>query len=239
MEENNNINTPPGQSPSDNTSKIVGAILLAGLMVAGAILLKGNQSPSPDTGKRDGNEPAVEIRPISKDDHILGSLNAKVIVLEYSDLECPFCKIFHGTMHQIMENYDDVAWVYRHYPIPQLHSKAIKEAEASECAWEQGGNDAFWKYTDRIFEITPSNNGLPESELPKIAQYIGLDVASFNSCLESGKYGDKIQADIDDGNRAGVKGTPSSFIMFKGKIVDTIPGAQSYDTVIKQLSEIK
>ena len=69
-------------------------------------------------------------------------------------------------MHQVIrEKGDQVAWVYRHYPIPELHPKAFHEAEATECAWEQGGNSTFWKYIDKIFEITPSNNGLDEAKL--------------------------------------------------------------------------
>jgi len=108
----------------------------------------------------------TELRPVSSDDHILGNIDAKIIIVEYSDLECPFCKVFHNTMHQVVEkNNPNVAWVFRHYPIPQLHPKAFHEAEATECAWEQGGNKVFWKYMDKLFEVTPSNNGLEESML--------------------------------------------------------------------------
>ena len=142
-------------------------------------------------------------------------------------------------MHRVIENNKNVAWVYRHYPIPQLHSKAPHEAEATECAWEQGGNDAFWKYTDRVFEVTTSNDRLDSSELPKIAEYVGLNVASFNTCLASGKYKAKVQADVDDGVTMGVNGTPSSFILVNGKVVGTIPGAQPYETVIQKLNAIK
>ncbi len=119
------------------------------------------------SAQSDAKQPLpIQVRPISPDEHILGNVNAKIIIVEYSDLECPFCKVFHTTMHQVVEkNNGDVAWVYRHYPITQLHSKAFHEAEATECAWEQGGNETFWKYTDRIFEITQSNNRLDESEL--------------------------------------------------------------------------
>lgn len=107
----------------------------------------------------------LEFRPISASDHILGNPNARIIILEYSDLECPFCKVFHATMHRVIKENADIAWVYRHYPIAQLHSKAFREAEATECAWEQGGNETFWKYTDKLFEVTPSNNGLEDSML--------------------------------------------------------------------------
>ncbi len=100
----------------------------------------------------------VEFRPVSGDDHITGNAASNIVVVEYSDLECPFCKVFHQTMRQVIEA-EDVAWVYRHYPIPQLHAKAFHEAEATECAWEQKGNEGFWKYTDKLFELTPSNDG--------------------------------------------------------------------------------
>lgn len=94
-------------------------------------------------------------------DYILGDKNAEVIIYEYSDTECPFCKRFHATMHEIMSaNQGKVAWVYRHFPLDSIHPKTRKEAEAVLCAGELGGNTAFWKYLDTIFEITPANNGL-------------------------------------------------------------------------------
>ena len=94
-----------------------------------------------------------KIRGVQDDDHIIGDKNAKVVIVEYSDTECPFCKVFHETLHQVVSEYDgkDVAWVFRHWPIPQLHPKAPKEAEALECAAELGGNDMFWKYTHKLF----------------------------------------------------------------------------------------
>jgi protein-disulfide isomerase len=95
-----------------------------------------------------------EIKPVSAEDHIVGDINAKIIIVEYSDLDCPFCKVFHATMHRVVKDSGgDVAWVYRHYPIPQLHPNAFAKAQETECAWEQGGNEAFWKYTDKIFEV--------------------------------------------------------------------------------------
>lgn len=227
---------------NNNQKQIAGAILVAGVIIAGAILLKGSRPPGDiaPIANNAKNLPTSQGRPVSSSDHIIGNMNAKIVIVEYSDLECPFCKTFHNTMHQVVNNSNgNVAWVYRHYPIPQLHQKASHEAEATECAWEQGGNDAFWKYIDRAFEITPSNDGLEVSELPKIAQYIGLNVASFNDCLASGKFKNKVQADIDDGVKAGVNGTPSSFILQKGKVVDTLPGAQPYEALMQKLSELK
>ena len=153
-----------------------------------------------------------------------------------------------------------MAWVYRHFPIPSLHPKAPKEAEALECAAEQGGNEAFWKYTDLVYERTESNNALdngvyntpdtipvgqdgkpwytertPRSttdagDLSDIAKEIGLDVARFEDCLKSGKHAERIQTDVDEAVAAGGGGTPHS-IMIVGDEQVPIEGAQPYDVV--------
>ena len=120
--------------------------------------------------------------------HILGNPGAPVKLVEFSDFECPFCKRFHLTMKRLMNEYGEdgkVAWVYRHFPLVSLHSKARREAQAAECASELGGNEAFWAYSDRLFEVAPSNNRLDLALLPRIAQLIGLDRAKFEACLAS------------------------------------------------------
>jgi len=118
---------------------------------------------------------AINMKPVSDGDHILGDKNAPVKIVEFSDTECPFCKRFHTTMQQVVkDNNGQVAWVYRHFPLDQLHSKARKEAEATECAAELGGNEKFWAYLNRLMEVTPANNGLDPAELLTIASYAGL-----------------------------------------------------------------
>ena len=209
------------QDNNKNSQKqIAGAIIIAGLIIAGAILLKGNNAiPSANKPVATANTSNIDLKTISTDEHILGNPNAKVVIVEYSDTECPFCKVFHNTMHQIIEkNNGDVAWVYRHYPIPQLHPKAFHEAEAIECAWDKGGNEVFWKYIDEVYARTQSNNKLDVVELPKIAKDVGINVSSFNTCLASGKYKEKIQKYMDDGSKAGANGTPYSVIVAKNDI---------------------
>ncbi len=143
-------------------------------------------------------------------------------------------------MKEVMDTYGKdgkVAWVYRHFPLDQLHSKARKEAVALECANEQGGNDKFWAYADRLYEITPSNNGLDPAELPKIAQYVGLDVNKFNTCLTSGKFDKHIEADVQNATATGGNGTPWSIVVAKNGTKYPLSGAQPYASV-KQLIDL-
>ena len=94
----------------------------------------------------------VDIPAVSDQDHILGNLNAPVKLIEYSDLQCPFCGRFHPTMQRVVKEYgDQVAWVYRHFPLESIHPNARPLANASECAANLGGNDSFWKFVDAVF----------------------------------------------------------------------------------------
>ena len=227
--ENNPVETNQNNQVPKNQSQIAGAILIVGILIAGAILLKGAPTePVKNTNTNPNAQVAGDLRPVGADDHILGNLNAEVVIVEYSDTECPFCKVFHNTLHQIVtENNGTVAWVYRHWPIESLHQKAFREAEATECAYDQGGHAMFWKYIDEVFARTQSNDKLDVAELPKIASELGLDLVKFNDCLDTGKFVNKIESQVMEAQSAGARGTPASFIVVGGKVVATIPGAMS------------
>ncbi len=183
-------------------------------------------------------EAAGSVKPVNGEDHILGSLDAPVKLIEFSDFECPFCKRFHRVMKRLVDEYvktGKVAWVYRHFPLDSLHSKARKEAQAAECANELGGNEAFWSFTDTLFEVTPANNRLDLAVLPRIAQDIGLDRAKFEACLagdsRGGKYAAHIEADVQDATASGGTGTPYSLVIASNGKVFPINGAQPYRAV--------
>lgn len=190
------------------------AIVLAGLIIGGAIFLKTPSTAPPSDA---GPESALgNLRPIDNSDHLRGQANAPIVILEYSDLECPFCKNFNQTMQQIMSEFGptgQVAWVYRHFPLDQKHPKAREEAEATECVAELGGEEAFWKYHDRIFEITPSNNGLDLARLPELAAEVGVKIDNFNNCLASGRYADRVEADVKNALDSGGTGTPFNVLI--------------------------
>ncbi|MDP2684342.1 MAG: thioredoxin domain-containing protein [bacterium] len=175
----------------------------------------------------------IDIVPVTSDDHIRGDLaTAEVVVVEFSDTECPFCARFHPTMQQVYEDYaGQVAWVYRHFPLDSLHSKARKEAEATECAAELGGEEGFWAYVDRLYDITPSNNGLEVSQLAEIATFVGLDATQFQTCLDSGKYADKVETHVSDATASGGTGTPYSVAISKDGQLAPINGAQPITSV--------
>ncbi|MDO8492818.1 MAG: thioredoxin domain-containing protein [bacterium] len=209
------------------------AIILAGVIIAGAVYLRGptgtNNQAQVDQFKVENKD--IVIKPVSADDHILGNPNADIVVVEYSDTECPFCKNFHKSMQQLVAEYGKngkVAWVYRHFPIEQLHSKAAKEAEATECAADVGGKSKFWDYIGKVFEVTPSNDGLDPAELLVIAGNLGLDKTAFQNCLNSGKFTKKIADSIKEAQDAGAQGTPYSVIVDKKGNTYPIDGSVPY-----------
>ncbi len=179
------------------------------------------------------------IRPVDINDHIRGNKDAKVKIIEYSDFECPFCKKVHPTMKKIIEEYGPsgkAAWIYRHFPIDR-HKNARQEARASECAAEIGGHEAFWKYADRLFELTKSSDGLDLSLLAVIAEETGLFVPAFQECLDSDRYNRRISQDYVDGMLAGAKGTPHFVFLTEGQEPYSLSGAQPYE-VFRDLIEL-
>lgn len=192
-------------------------------------------TPSPSPTREAGDPP-----PVTAEDHIRGNPNAQITMIEYSDFECPFCKRFHPTMLAVLEKYpNDVRWVYRHFPLSFHRPLALKAAEASECAAELGGNDAFWSFTDTYYERTQSNGqGLPESELPQIAADIGLDRSTFETCLNSGKYAASIDEEMNAGAAAGVSGTPGTIVIGPDGKSRLIPGALPFESVDQVLQSL-
>ena len=185
----------------------------------------------PTNGKLSEAE-SKKVVAVNDKDRIRGSLDAEVFLIEYSDLECPFCKQFHGTAQRVVDEYEGkVTWAYRHFPLDMLHPKADKEAEGAECAYEQKGQDGFWAYVDQVFKVTPSNNGLDLETLPDIAEDAGLSKANFSSCLDSEKYKEEVERQYQEGVTAGVTGTPGNFIMNKKGEVWVVPGAVPFESL--------
>lgn len=216
------------------------AIVIAAALIAGAIIYSGSKPG--DT--KDATDPTggalgaadIEVAPVTEKDHILGNPNAPIMIVEYSDFDCPFCKQFHETMHQVMKNYGadgKVAWVYRHFPLTQLHPNAKTLAEASECVASIGGNDAFWKFADLVFGERGVNEQTDLTKLPEFAERAGVSQSTYTQCMESGKFTAAIDDAVAAAVNAGAEGTPHS-ILIAGDQQGPINGAQPY-AVVKQM----
>jgi len=174
-------------------------------------------------------------------DHVRGNQNAEITLIEYSDFECPYCKKFHPTAQKLMDTYGDkLNWDYRHYPLSFHEPMASTEAMASECVAEQGGNDKFWEFADKIYVKTTSNGtGLTEDDLLAFVKDLGLNEAKYKDCLSSQKYLTKVQNDEAEGNKAGVDGTPGNILINNktGKI-KVVSGAQPIANFQKAIDEL-
>lgn len=235
MEETNTPQEATSSVTASQNYAIPFAIVIAGLAIAGAIYFGDGKQAAVAA------QPAGTVDPVTSSDHILGNPNAKVVIVEYSDPECPFCKSFHATMNRIMSEYGKdgkVAWVYRHWIARPQHTKAPKEAAATECASKLGGNTKFWEYINKLFDTTQGNNTLDLNELPKIAAGIGINVDAFNKCLESADIKTLVEKKLEDGQRNGRGGTPYSIIFVGEKLVGSIEGAYPYEAVKAQIEEL-
>ncbi len=145
--------------------------------------------------------------PVSDRDHITGSLDAPVILVEYGDFECPHC----GRAYPIVKASqralgDDLAVVYRHFPLAEIHPHARRAAQAAEAA---GVQRKFWAMHDMLFE---HQDALEEGDLLAYADALGLDRVRLTRELESGVHAQRVRDDFRGGIRSGVNGTPTFFI---------------------------
>lgn len=172
---------------------------------------------------------ASKIPPVTDKDHIRGgNLSTKVKLIEYGDFQCPYCANFHPTAEQVMKDYSGkVAWVYRHFPLTQIHPYAMPAANAAECVYSLGGDTAFWKFADEVFP----NQDKYLTDLTSAATAVGVNASQFKACDDAKKYQDIITADQQGGTTAGVTGTPAIFVVNDKNEAWFIPGALPYDQV--------
>ncbi|MEK7462407.1 MAG: thioredoxin domain-containing protein [Patescibacteria group bacterium] len=211
------------------------SVIIAGIAI-GLGLYFGASSAKPAAGVVAKDTPkeapaadtSDKIDPVTEADHIKGNLKAPIKIVEYSDFECPFCKRNHETLLAVMEKYgDQVAWVYRQFPLEQLHKKAMPVAIASECVSELGGDTAFWTFTDRYFEETLTNDRTDiDTVIPKLVAETGVNTAKFNECYKNQSTKAAVEADVADAVETGGRGTPWSILIGPDGKTYPINGAQ-------------
>jgi protein-disulfide isomerase len=223
--------------------KLVIGLVIVAVMIAGGLftyqkyyLPKAVKNIITDMNPNPNKTPVV-----TEKDHILGSITAPVKVVVYTDFECPYCKVFHNSILDLSKDYiaqNKVAFIYRSFPLDQLHSQARGEAQASECAAKLGGNDKYWQYVNKIMESTHSNNSLDMSLLPKFATDLGLNEKDFTACLADKTVADKINEVQAAGQDAGAQGTPYPIVFYKDVVKGPLQGALPADQLRKMVDSL-
>ena len=194
-----------------NKYLIPGAIILAGAVIAVAVIYSVNGPLPKNAGK--GETAAIGSMPVvTSGDFFLGEQNAPVTVVEYGDFQCPFCgKFFKETESVLRENYiktGKVKFIYRDFAF--LGQESFWAANAARCAGEQG---KFWEYHDYLYGNQRGENqgAFSKSNLKSFAAALGLDKEKFNACLDSDRYLEEIKKETKAGGEAGGQGTPANF----------------------------
>lgn len=157
-------------------------------------------------------------------DPSIGPENAKVVIIEYSDFQCPACGAGESIVKQILDAYKDkIKLIYKDFPL-DFHPYAQRAAEAAQCAFEQ---NKYWEYHDILFS---HQNALDIPNLKSYAKDLGLDTVKFDSCVDSRKYKSDVEKDQSDGISAGVDATPTFFV--NGKKIRGVPSLSNFKSVI-------
>jgi protein-disulfide isomerase len=237
---------------NNGQKQIAGAIIIVGVLIAGAILLKDSKAP-PAT--KDDGIPMTTLAPVGKEDRTLGNPKAKVTLIMYEDFQCPFCEVISGLqpdssltksmkqrdpswtafMPEVRDNYvknGDVLFVYRDFPF--LGPESARASLAARCAEDQG---KFWEYHDYLYAHQNGENegSFSDLNLKSFAKNLNLDTVLFDKCLDEGKFTQAVADTKAEASRAGVTGTPKGFILKDGKIFATIDGAESLSTVKEKI----
>jgi len=217
------------------TAIILAALILGGSHVAYGILTSGTSS-APAT--------IFKGKPIDESDLVTGDTKSKVFVVEYSDTECPFCAQLHPTIKKLKEEYNEkVGFVYRYFPLTQIHPNAFGEAQAIHCVGKLMGAEKREMYINAMFayKINKQNMVLPQNGKEDLAANLGIDKVKFKACIASKESGDVVTTSIEEGIEAGVEGTPATFILVstrKGyEVISFVGGARPYEYIKAAIEE--
>lgn len=249
-----------------NLAIILGALLISISIISYGFINKGSNKTDSLTNLMTVDK-IFQGRDFKDDEYILGNNKNKITIVVYSDFECPFCKMLQENTIQILQkgyangkDYSNakIGIVYRHFA-QSYHDKAPNEINASLCARELYGQNVYINFINRIYSITPTNNGLDQNLLPDIANFAieeakqnklnykkEFDKEEFLGCVKAKVYDAELQADTQDAIEAGLDGTPYTLILYKSGngniIMNKISGAKDvgyFEKVINKLLQVK
>lgn len=209
------------------------AIIVTGALIAGAIIFSsgGNASAGNVSGAAPSGHQRVggNFRLPDDTDHVRGNPDGKVTIVEFSDFECPFCARLHPSLKRLTEENDDVKWVYRHFPLSQIHVSALGAATASECVAKLAGNDAFWEFADTVFT---NQNRLGNAFYAETASSLGIDSSAFATCLKDRAIASDVQKDGNEAVQSGGRGTPFAVVITASGQLAPFSGALPYEQLV-------
>ncbi len=232
---------PTSNSHSSLTLPI--AIVIGFALVAVAIFFTAGRADAPTEVTNEDDAELVASgtpAPVTDRDYIRGNPNAPILLIEYSDYDCPFCKQYHATMNRIMDEYGvtgRVAWVYRQFPLAQLHPNSPRISQAALCVGKVGGNDAFWTFTDLIFDKRDATEPTNVTAIPEYAETAGVSAEEYTACMDSGETIAEVEASVEDALNVGARGTPYTVVVV-GSQQAVINGAQPYSTVKSMIDSL-
>ena len=230
VQEDNNTPKTLEAGKFKSQSQMAGAIVIAGLLIAGAILIKGNGNSN--TTSPENALPSITLAPVTSADRSLGSPTAKLKLVMYEDFQCPFCGRFVQDAETSIRNTyvtaGTVELVYRDFAF--LGQESNQAALAAMCANDQG---KFWDYHDYLFshQNGEDQGAFADPNLKTFAKTLGLDTTAFNTCFDSGKYTQAVAHSKTGGVSVGVSGTPKGFI-----IADKNISTSTQNEIIKALN---
>lgn len=218
-----NINTP--------TAIVIGFAMLSLAVFFQGSVIPGMQAvdaqPTNAIGQADQVVTKIDasIVPRSENNRVYGNADAEIKIVEFSDVECPFCSRVHPTIKQVVDQSEGkISWEYRHFPLPG-HVNAVAGALASECVAIHGGIDAYWVFLDKLFEDT---SGHSNEFYTNTAVSLGVNLSDFEACVNSEEVQAIVQDDLETVQELGGTGTPYGLIIFPDGRVEEVKGALPY-----------
>ncbi len=209
------------------------AIMFAGVILAITLYVyrahHNAKAPSADIS---------QIRAVDGTDHIVGSPGAPIKIIEYADIDSPYAKTFQLTIEQAMSDYASggkVAWVYRHFPLVDQHLYSEQHAEAAECMAKLGGTTLFFRFIDALNAQAPGDQLFDPKNYDSVVTGLGVVPQSFDDCVKSGQFQQRVASDFDNGLLIGSGGSPFTVIEVPNQKPVIINGAIPYDSLKKIL----
>lgn len=219
------------------------AIIIAGALIGWGFYANSNKNQEANneaTQKVSENlkQENLEID-FEEEDHILGKPTAKIKIITFSDLECPYCSLFHQTMSKIIDEYGKdgkVAWTMRHFPV---HGESAEiKAVATECAALSKDEKTFWAMVKKIFEKEEDGSWIKAEKVYEIASALEIDTETFKACMENPEITNKIKNSYQEALDLKAQGTPFSVVILPDRKNFPIEGAQPYDSIKNMIEMI-